>query len=404
MATGSNERNGRAPDQASDDQAPRGPTQGEHETDAPPPGGPTAGDPTARDEATSDQRGAGQSLVRVIDGHNDVLARAFENARYDFVEGTESYHLDLPAALESGFAGGLFAIFIPPAEKETKKPRSFGNKLSTPGSVPLERAQRATALMFSQLRRYAERAHGRFYIARSVAELRRALHGNAVAALCHMEGAEAIDSDLAALDLFYEAGLRSLGITWSRSNRFGCGVPFGFDRDPDIGPGLTKAGLSLVKRCNELGVMLDVSHLNAKGFRDVARTSRAPIVASHSNAWRVSRSTRNLTDEQLAAIHDSDGLVGVNFGVPFLRADGGTQDDTPLAVFREHIEYLAERVGLERIGLGSDFDGVVIPKEIGSVRGLPKLIAALREWDYSEAEIAGIAHGNWLRVLGQTLK
>ncbi|MFP4484561.1 MAG: dipeptidase [Spirochaetaceae bacterium] len=349
-------------------------------------------------------RADGASLVPVIDGHNDVLARAFENARYDFVEGTESYHLDLPGALESGFAGGLFAIFIPPSEKETKKPRSFGDKLSTPGRVPLERAQRAAALMFSQLRRYAERAHGRFYIARSVGDLRRSLHGNAVAALCHMEGAEAIDSDLAALDLFYEAGLRSLGITWSRSNRFGTGVPFGFDRDPDIGPGLTKAGRDLVRRCNELGIMLDVSHLNAGGFRDLARTTRAPIVASHSNAWGVSKSTRNLTDEQLAAIRDSDGLVGVNFGVPFLRSDGGTGEDTPLTVFRKHIEYLAERIGIERIGLGSDFDGVVIPREIGSVRGLPRLIAALREWGYSEEEITGIAHRNWLRVLGQTLK
>ena len=342
-------------------------------------------------------------MVPVIDGHNDVLARAFENARYDFVTGTESYHLDLEGALASGFAGGLFAIFVPPAQAETKKPRSFGENLSTPGSVPIERAQRAAALMFSQLRRYIERARGRLYLARTVADLRRALHGNAVAAMCHMEGAEAIDGDLAALDLFYEAGLRSLGITWSRTNRFGCGVPFGFKKDPDIGPGLTKAGRNLVARCNELGILIDVSHLNAKGFWDVARTTSAPVVASHSNAWGISQSTRNLTDEQLAAIRDTDGLVGVNFGVPFLREDGELKEDTPLTAFRDHIEYLAERIGIDRIGLGSDFDGVMIPKEIGSVRGLQKLPEALGEWGYSTAEINKISHENWLRVLGHTL-
>lgn len=342
-------------------------------------------------------------LVPVIDGHNDVLARAFENPRYNFVSGSEAYHLDLSSALESGFAGGLFAIFIPPAEAEKQNADSFGDGLSTPGSVALDRAQRSAALMFSQLRRYAEQSHGRFYLARTVGDLRRALHGNAVAAMCHMEGAEAIDADLAALDLFYEAGLRSLGVVWSRSNRFATGIPFAFNRDPDIGPGLTKAGFELVRRCNELGVMLDVSHLNAAGFWDLARTSKAPIVASHSNVWSICPNTRNLTDEQLAAVRDSDGLVGVNFGVPFLREDGKHEESTPLTAFRRHFEYLAQKIGVDRIGLGSDFDGVLIPKELGSVRGLPKLIAALREWGFSEDEIAGIAHRNWLRVLHQTL-
>jgi membrane dipeptidase len=125
-------------------------------------------------------------------------------------------------------------------------------------------------------------------------------------------------------------------------------------------------------------------------------------VASHSNAWGVSRSTRNLTDEQLAAVRDSDGLVGVNFGVPFLRADGRQEADTPLEAFREHIEYLAERIGMQRIGLGSDFDGVQLSRHIGSVRGLPALIAAFEEWGYSEEEIAGLAHRNWLRLLQAT--
>jgi membrane dipeptidase len=341
-------------------------------------------------------------VIPVFDGHNDVLGRAFDNARFDFIDGTETYHMDLSGALEAGFAGGLFAIFIPPNQAETQRARSFTGDLSTPGTVPLARAQRAAAAMFSQLHRYIERSHGGMALARSAHDLNTAFQSGTVTVVCHMEGAEAIDDRFRTLDLYYDAGLRSLGITWSRSNRFGCGVPFGHNRSPDIGPGLSRAGKDLVRRCNELGVMVDVSHLNAQGFWDVVRTSGAPIVASHSNAWGISPSTRNLTDDQLAAIRDTDGLVGLNFGVPYLRPDGHLSADTPLTRMREHLEYLAERVGIDRVGLGSDFDGVEIPRELGSVRGLPKLMEALSRWGYSAEEIRGIAHRNWIRVLTQT--
>jgi membrane dipeptidase len=342
-------------------------------------------------------------MTPVIDGHNDVLARAFENPEFDFLTGEGAWHLDLDGALEAGFAGGLFAIFVPPSEAEKKRSRSFGEGLSTPGTVPSDRARRIAGAMFSRLTRYAERSAGRLRIARTAAELEAALSGGFVAAMPHMEGAEAIDRRLQSLDLFYEAGLRSLGIVWSRTNRFGTGVPIASGHSPDLGPGLTRAGRELVRRCNELGILIDLSHLNAKGFRDVARLSRAPLVATHSNAWELSNSPRNLTDDQLAAVRDSDGLVGLNFGTPFLRADGGQQEDTPLSRMREHVEYLAERVGIERVGFGSDFDGVVIPKELGGVRGLPRLIDHLRDAGFGEEEISKLAHENWLRVLGQTL-
>ncbi len=342
-------------------------------------------------------------MIPIIDGHNDVLSRSWENEKFDFVKGTEPRHLTLDDALEAGMRGGLFAIFIPPNKAEEARPRSFGEKLSTAGAVPLERAQRVAAAMFSRLQRYAEASDGRFRVARSAADLEAAASGDYLAGLCHMEGAEPIDRNLHALDLYYQAGLRSLGIVWSRTNRFATGVPFGFDMTPDIGPGLTEAGRELVGRCNELGILIDVSHLNEKGFRDVVRISRAPVVASHSNAWALSKSTRNLTDDQLAAIRDTDGLVGLNFGVPFLRPDGGTDENTPIDRMREHLDYLVEHVGIDRVGLGSDFDGVTIPKEIASVGGLPRLIEALRTAGYSEADLEKIAYRNWLRVLRATI-
>ena len=115
--------------------------------------------------------------------------------------------------------------------------------------------------------------------------------------------------------------------------------------------------------------MLDLSHLNEQGFWDVAGLSTAPLVATHSNAHALSPGARNLTDRQLAAIHESDGMVGVNFHVGFLREDGGEDKDTPLSTVVRHIDYLVEHLGIDRVGFGSDFDGATMPAELGRRRG-----------------------------------
>jgi membrane dipeptidase len=148
--------------------------------------------------------------------------------------------------------------------------------------------------------------------------------------------------------------------------------------------------------------MVDLSHLNEAGFWDVAAISDAPLVATHSNAHAISPSSRNLTDEQLAAVRDSDGLVGLNFHVGFLNPDGERDPDLPLAVMVDHLDYLLDKLGEERVGLGSDFDGATMPRAIGDVAGLPHLLAAMRERGYGEALIRKIACDNWLRVLEKT--
>ena len=112
--------------------------------------------------------------------------------------------------------------------------------------------------------------------------------------------------------------------------------------------------------------------------------------------------TRNLTDKQLDAIKESDGMVGLTFGVSMLREDGDNNADTPLDTMVRHIDYLVERMGIDRVGLGSDFDGTRIPQVIGDVTGLPKLIAALAEHGYDDVALRKIAHENWVRVLRKT--
>jgi membrane dipeptidase len=214
-----------------------------------------------------------------------------------------------------------------------------------------------------------------------------------------LEGAEAIDRDMKMLEVLHTAGLRSLGLVWSRPNIFGHGVPFRFPSSPDTGPGLTEEGKALVRACNELKIVIDLSHLNERGFWDVAELSDAPLVATHSNAHALSPHSRNLTDAQLAAIRDSGGIVGVNFAASFLRSDGRMLTDTPLDVIVRHTDHLIEQLGEDGVALGSDFDGAMIPVEIGTVAGLPKLVEAYRAAGYDEALLRRLLLENWLGVL-----
>jgi membrane dipeptidase len=151
-----------------------------------------------------------------------------------------------------------------------------------------------------------------------------------------------------------------------------------------------------------LGILIDVSHLNEQGFWDVAALTTAPLVATHSGAHSVCPATRNLTDKQLDAIRDSGGIVGMNFAVSFLRPDGANDKDTPLEVMVRHLDYLVTRLGIDHVGLGSDFDGAVISEFLGDVAGLPRLLGALRSAGYQDHDLAKLANENWLRVLRVT--
>jgi membrane dipeptidase len=239
-------------------------------------------------------------------------------------------------------------------------------------------------------------------VVQAASELESCLRAGVLAAVLHFEGAENLGPDPGALEDLYEAGLRSLGLVWSRANAYGHGVPFRFPASPDTGPGLTEAGRELVRECNRLGVLLDLSHLNERGFWEVAEMTEAPLVATHSNAHALCPTTRNLTNRQLDAIRDSDGMVGVNFAVGFLREDGEEEENTPLETVVRHVDYLVERLGVERVGFGSDFDGAKIPREIKDASGLPRLLGTLGDRGYDGAALKKLAHENWVRVLRET--
>jgi membrane dipeptidase len=344
----------------------------------------------------------------VFDGHNDTLLRLYKvegGKTESFFKGDRGGHIDLPRARKGRFGGGFFAIFVPaevedPSPSLDIAPSAAADDLPAPLALPY--AQQVALGMVSLLFRLEEQAEGQLKIVRSAADIEKCLSNEVIAAILHFEGAEMIDTDLRALEMFYNAGLRSLGPVWSRPNDFGEGVPFRFPHSPDTGPGLTDAGKELVRACNRLGILVDLSHLNEKGFWDVAAITNAPLVATHSNVHAICPMTRNLTDSQLDAIRESDGMVGVNFGVRFVRGDGERVADTPLEVFVRHIDYLVERVGIDRVGFGSDFDGAVMSDHLDEVTKLPDLLNALRERGYTDAELRKLAHENWVRVLRKT--
>jgi membrane dipeptidase len=147
---------------------------------------------------------------------------------------------------------------------------------------------------------------------------------------------------------------------------------------------------------------VDVAHINERGFWDIASLTDAPLVATHSNAHALTPTPRNLTDRQLDAIKESDGIVGVNFYVGFVRADGRRDADTPIARIIEHFQYLVDRIGIEHVGFGADLDGALIPSEVGDVSGLPRVVAALQAAGFDHASLQKLAHENWIRVLAAT--
>jgi membrane dipeptidase len=124
-----------------------------------------------------------------------------------------------------------------------------------------------------------------------------------------------------------------------------------------------------------------------------------PLVASHSGAHAISPASRNLTDRQLDAIGESGGLVGIVYATAFIRADMADDPDTPLAAIAAHARYVADRIGVAHVGLGSDFDGATMPTELGDASGLPRVLDALRAAGFSEPELEAIAWDNWRRVL-----
>jgi len=344
-------------------------------------------------------------LIPIFDGHNDVLTR---DDHAGIATGRPGGAIDLPKMAAGGMRGGMFAVYVPSHDFSSDLvPRDDGViEQRMPPEIPHQQA--AAYVLAAAGRLFALERAGQITVARTITDIDAAKQeipegaetASPPVAVLHFEGAEAIDDELEALETWYAAGLRSLGPVWSRPNRFAHGVPFISPSSPDTGPGITEAGYRLVRRCSELGILVDLAHMNEAGFWDVARAELGPVVVSHAGAHTISQASRNLTDRQLDAIKDSNGLVGVVFATQFLRRDFAHTTDTDLHELVRHIEYIGLQIGIEHVALGSDFDGAKVPDAVRDASCLPDLMAALKAGGFfSDSELELLGWDNWRRVM-----
>jgi len=338
--------------------------------------------------------------VQVFDGHNDALSRLW-CAGGDPVAafaGTGG-HVNTPGCKAGGMGGGFFALYSPLRRESYDFTDFKGGAMPLPEPVTQDAALVPVMAQIGIAKRL--QAAGLIDWCVTAGQIEAAMGQGRLAGLLHLEGAECIDPELLVLDALHALGLRSLGPVWSRPTIWGEGVPFGFGQDGDTGPGLTAAGKRLVVRCAELGMVVDLSHLTVKGFWDVAETG-LPLVATHSNAWDLCRTTRNLTRDQLQAIGQTGGMMGLNFATVFLSARGWETGQATIGDCLDQIEALIAGAGEDHVGLGSDFDGAPMPEGLGSAAALPALTAALND-RFGADLTARICSGNWLAFLRRVL-
>jgi membrane dipeptidase len=313
----------------------------------------------------------------VFDGHCDTLLRMAEGKLKLSARSTEG-HSDLPRLRDGGVTAQVFAIFV------EDKYLPAGAAVQT---------LRVLDTLYDALQDNADA----LLLATTVEDIESAKADGKVAAIVGFEGAESLEGDLALLRMFHRLGLRLLTVAWSRRNQAADGA-----WEARTGGGLTNFGLKLVEECNRLGIVLDISHLAPAGVKDVLQLSSAPVIASHSNARALCPSPRNLTDEQLQALADKGGVVGVTFVPAFLSEKS---EEASLERLLDHVDHIARVAGIDHVGLGSDFDGFrpPEPKGLEDVTCMPAITAGLVQRGYAEEDVRKILGGNLLRVFRQVV-
>ncbi len=319
----------------------------------------------------------------VVDGHCDTLLGICDDGLFGMMKKATNQperslsgprdvgHLDLPRLREGGVDAQFFACYTPPFYKP-------------------DRGMESVLLLIDTFYRELE-AHGdAIGLALSVDDILTLKNEGKVAAILAIEGAEAIGTELANLRILYRLGVRSIGLTWNERNTIADGV--GESRS---GGGLTRFGVDVVKEMNRLGLLIDVSHLSEASFWQVLEETSQPVVATHSNAIAISNHPRNLTDDQLKALRDNGGVTGINFAKGIL-----DPDHTSLDRVLDHIDYIIDLIGVEHVGIGSDYDGIgVTPEHLEDCSKYPNITGGLLSRGYSHEDIKGILGGNFLRVM-----
>ncbi len=311
----------------------------------------------------------------VIDGHVDLLYKMKKDKR-NFSEGSQTGHYDLPRMKKGNVLAVLLAIY--PSSK-------------------LNHILRGLDLWF----KFISNTVNEFVQIRNVGDFKKAQNLGKRGAVLHFEGAGGIDDKFRLLRIGAHLGLRSLGLSWSNVNKYATGAMF---QDPQKTTGLTELGKKLVNEAQSLGITIDVSHLNDPSFWDFCEITEKPFFASHSNARSIANHPRNLTDDQIKAIHEKHGTVGINFSMGFLNAEQPGKEDYNMGLnsIKDHIDRIINISDINTIAIGSDFDGTTTPNCLKDCSKFPDLWNYLLENGYSKQDIDKISHDNLLRLFKET--
>ena len=351
----------------------------------------------------------------ILDGHIDTAQRMLDG-NVDISARLTDGHVDVPRMKAGGISAAFFSIWVDD---------TYG-----PGTA----YKRALALI-GAVRRLADTAAD-VELATDAAEVRAAAARGHVAALMGVEGGHAIENSLEKLDTLYARGARYMTLTWNNGNDWA-----GSSMDAERPGGLSDFGNQVVRRMNDLGMLVDVSHVSDSTFWDVLKISTRPVIASHSCCRALASHPRNLTDDQLRAIAGNGGVVGINFFPVFLddhfhaqyaevnrrlrpdfdaiRARHPGQPglaDFEIDRFRgehlqdldipdigrllDHIDHAVQVMGIDHVGLGSDFDGIsVLPRPMKDATSLPLLVAGLTARGYGDSDVKKTLGENFLRLL-----
>lgn len=348
----------------------------------------------------------------VVDGHNDVIISSILRGR-DIGQRLSSGHTDIPRLIEGGVDVQVFAVWSDD-KKWTKDAFKHANE------------------QIDSLESVVGRHSNQIEIAKSYTDIQRIHASGKIAAVIGIEGGNMIESSSSNLEKLYHRGARYLTLTWNYNLPWVTAAAVEDGKPVKEQNGLSEEGKSIIRKMNELGMMVDLSHSSKKTFYDVMKVSKKPVLVSHSNAATLTPHSRNLDDRQLKALKKNRGVIGVNFYSGFIDStydgrlaklfteqEGKAPDDNmstwaqynkltpenrlkanaPIECLLAHIDYLVKKVGIDHVAIGSDFDGIESPPQgLEDVSKFPVLTKYLMERGYSDEAIAKIMGLNFIRI------
>ncbi|ERJ58360.1 dipeptidase [Sphingobacterium paucimobilis] len=350
----------------------------------------------------------------VVDGHNDVIISSILRGR-DIGQRLDKGHTDIPRLLEGGVDVQVFAVW---SDDQKWKKGAFKHAND----------------QIDALERVIAQNSDKIALAKSSADIEKIRKEGKIVALIGIEGGNMIESSIPNLESLYARGARYMTLTWNYNLPWATAAAIEDGKAPADQQGLSEHGKAIIRRMNELGMMVDLSHGSKKLFYDVLEISTKPILVTHSNAAALTPHYRNLDDKQLLALKKNGGVIGVNFYAGFLDTDYESRVDeayrkhigaadrnisswekyekltkeqqyevtVPLSKLIDHIDYLVKKVGIDHVAIGSDYDGIEAPpRDLEDVSKLPNLTKALLERGYNQEQIAKIMGLNFLRILEQ---